>query len=53
MNDLPQSSKQTIDPTSVQPSPSAEENSKKKSSVNPLASICKYISEKQVRVCPK
>ncbi len=53
MNELPQSSKQTNKTTSVQPSPSAEENSKKKSSVNPLASICKYISEKQVRVCPK
>ena len=53
MNELPQSSKQTNESTSEQQSPSTEVNPPKKSFVNPLASICKYISEKQVRVCPK
>jgi len=53
MNELPQSSKQTNETSSAQLPVSAEENSQKKSSVNPLASILKYISEKQVRVCPK
>ena len=53
MNELPQSSKQSNETTSAQQSVSAEGNPKKKSSLNPVASILKYISEKQVRVCPR
>jgi transposase-like protein len=52
MNELPQCSKNNNQNTSEHQPQSTEVIASKKSSVNPLASICKYISEKQVRVCP-